>query len=292
MSLREVESFGKYLGGSPTNVAVAAAQYGRDSAVITRTGEDPFGEFLHDALRGFGVDDRYVTAVPGLNTPIAFCEIFPPDDFPLYFYREPKAPDMEIHAGRARLRRDPRRARVLGHGHRAVGRAEPQRHAGRARGAREGRDHRARPRLPPDVLVLARGGPRVGRPRARARDRRGRQPRRDRHRRRRARAARGGAGAARPRRRARDRQAGPARACSPTTARPRSRCRPCRSRSSTGSARATRSAARSATGCCRTGTSSAGCASATPPARSSRRGWRARTRCQTQSEVEELLVRP
>jgi 5-dehydro-2-deoxygluconokinase len=98
VSLREVESFGKYLGGSPTNVAVAAAQYGRHSAVITRTGQDPFGEFLHDALRGFGVDDRYVTAVPGLNTPIAFCEIFPPDDFPLYFYREPKAPDMEIES--------------------------------------------------------------------------------------------------------------------------------------------------------------------------------------------------
>jgi 5-dehydro-2-deoxygluconokinase len=98
VSLREVESFGKYLGGSPSNVAVAAARYGRDTAVITRTGEDPFGEFLHDALRGFGVDDRYVSAVPGLNTPIAFCEIFPPDDFPLYFYREPKAPDMEIRA--------------------------------------------------------------------------------------------------------------------------------------------------------------------------------------------------
>jgi 5-dehydro-2-deoxygluconokinase len=98
VSLREVESFGKYLGGSPTNVAVAAARHGRASAVITRTGQDPFGEFLHDALRGFGVDDRYVTAVPRLPTPVAFCEIFPPDDFPLYFYREPKAPDMEIGA--------------------------------------------------------------------------------------------------------------------------------------------------------------------------------------------------
>jgi 5-dehydro-2-deoxygluconokinase len=98
VSLREVESFGKYLGGSPTNVAVAAARHGRASAVITRTGADPFGEFLHDALRGFGVDDRYVTAVPGLPTPLAFCEIFPPDDFPLYFYRQPKAPDMEIRA--------------------------------------------------------------------------------------------------------------------------------------------------------------------------------------------------
>jgi 5-dehydro-2-deoxygluconokinase len=96
VSLREVKTFGKYLGGSPTNVAVAAARYGRRSAVITRTGQDPFGEYLHDALRGFGVDDRFVTAVPGLPTPVTFCEIFPPDDFPLYFYRFPKAPDLEI----------------------------------------------------------------------------------------------------------------------------------------------------------------------------------------------------
>ncbi|MFC5751218.1 5-dehydro-2-deoxygluconokinase [Actinomadura rugatobispora] len=97
--LEEVETFGKYLGGSPTNVAVAAARYGHRTAVVTRTGDDPFGRFIHRALREYGVDDRFVTAVPGLPTPLAFCEIFPPDDFPLYFYRYPKAPDMEIRAG-------------------------------------------------------------------------------------------------------------------------------------------------------------------------------------------------
>ena len=97
VSLREVSTFGKYLGGSATNVAVAAARHGRGSAVITRTGADPFGEFLHDALRGFDVDDRYVSAVPGLPTPVTFCEIFPPDHFPIYFYRQPKAPDLEIN---------------------------------------------------------------------------------------------------------------------------------------------------------------------------------------------------
>ena len=97
VSLREVSTFGKFLGGSATNVAVAAARYGRRAAVITRTGRDPFGEFLHDALRGYGVDDRYVTPVDGLPTPVTFCEIFRPDDFPLYFYRLPKAPDLEIH---------------------------------------------------------------------------------------------------------------------------------------------------------------------------------------------------
>jgi 5-dehydro-2-deoxygluconokinase len=97
VSLREVTSFGKYLGGSATNVAVAVARLGRRSAVITRTGQDPFGAFLHDALKSYGVDDSYVTAVGGLPTPVTFCEIFPPDDFPIYFYRFPKAPDLEIH---------------------------------------------------------------------------------------------------------------------------------------------------------------------------------------------------
>ncbi|MDT0395965.1 MULTISPECIES: 5-dehydro-2-deoxygluconokinase [Streptomyces] len=96
--LQRVTSFGKFLGGSATNVAVAAARLGRRTAVITRTGDDPFGTYLHEALRGFGVDDRWVTPVPGLPTPVTFCEVFPPDDFPLYFYRRPKAPDLEIDA--------------------------------------------------------------------------------------------------------------------------------------------------------------------------------------------------
>jgi 5-dehydro-2-deoxygluconokinase len=99
VGLEDVATFGKWLGGSATNVAVAAARHGRHAAVITRTGEDPFGKFVHAALRGYGVDDRYVTPVPGLPTPVTFCEIFPPDDFPLYFYRFPKAPDLEIKPG-------------------------------------------------------------------------------------------------------------------------------------------------------------------------------------------------
>ena len=104
VSLREVTSFGKFLGGSSTNVAVAAARYGRNVATITRTGADPFGEYLHDALQGLRRRRPLGDArCGGLPTPVTFCEIFPPDDFPLYFYRYPKAPDLEIHAGRAGL---------------------------------------------------------------------------------------------------------------------------------------------------------------------------------------------
>ncbi|MFE6130619.1 5-dehydro-2-deoxygluconokinase [Streptomyces sp. NPDC056437] len=96
--LAQVDTFGKFLGGSATNVAVGAARLGRRTAVITRTGQDAFGDYLHQALGEFGVDDRWVTPVAAYPTPVTFCEIFPPDDFPLYFYRQPKAPDLEIHA--------------------------------------------------------------------------------------------------------------------------------------------------------------------------------------------------
>ncbi|QEV60106.1 5-dehydro-2-deoxygluconokinase [Streptomyces spectabilis] len=96
--LSQVTTFGKFLGGSATNVAVAAARLGRRVGVVTRTGQDPFGEYLRGRLREFGVDERWVAEVPGLPTPVTFCEVFPPDDFPLYFYRQPKAPDLEIRA--------------------------------------------------------------------------------------------------------------------------------------------------------------------------------------------------
>src|SRR6266851_4196686 len=76
VGLEDVTTFAKYLGGSATNVAVAASRLGRRAAVITRTGADPFGRFIHQALHGYGVDDRYVSEVAGLPTPVTFCEVF------------------------------------------------------------------------------------------------------------------------------------------------------------------------------------------------------------------------
>jgi 5-dehydro-2-deoxygluconokinase len=64
--------------------------------VITKVGADPFGPYVHMALRGFGVDDRYVGTDPDLRTPVVFTELHPPDSFPLLFYRQPKAPDMNL----------------------------------------------------------------------------------------------------------------------------------------------------------------------------------------------------
>ncbi|SYZ32180.1 5-dehydro-2-deoxygluconokinase [Propionibacterium australiense] len=96
IGLEDVTSFGKFLGGSPTNVAVAAARQGARSAVITAVGDDPFGRFICREMRRLGVCDDFVVRNAEYSTPVTFCEIFPPDDFPLYFYRQPKAPDLEL----------------------------------------------------------------------------------------------------------------------------------------------------------------------------------------------------
>src|SRR5947209_4510232 len=94
--LAEVQTFAKFLGGTATNVAVQAARLGSRSAVVTKVGDDGFGPFVRDALQRFGVDPRWVGTDPELRTPIVFCEVHPPDHFPLLFYREPKAPDLNL----------------------------------------------------------------------------------------------------------------------------------------------------------------------------------------------------
>ena len=81
--LGSVTSFGRFLGGSAANVAVAAARHGRTVALISRTGADEFGRFLREELERLGVSSRYVSTVDDLPPPITFCEIHPPDHFPI-----------------------------------------------------------------------------------------------------------------------------------------------------------------------------------------------------------------
>jgi 5-dehydro-2-deoxygluconokinase len=106
------QTFAKSLGGSPTNVAVAASRLGHRTAVLTKVGDDPFGVYLQRKLGGFGVDARFVGVHPGLRTPLAFAALDPPDDPALLFYRDPIAPDLLIEADDA-VRAAAAGARVL-----------------------------------------------------------------------------------------------------------------------------------------------------------------------------------
>ncbi|MFE5506031.1 5-dehydro-2-deoxygluconokinase [Amycolatopsis japonica] len=94
--LAGVSTFAKSLGGTATNVAVAAARLGRSTSVLTKVGPDGFGEYVRQALREFGVSPAHVGTSDGLQTPVVFCSLDPPADPPLLFYRSPIAPDLTI----------------------------------------------------------------------------------------------------------------------------------------------------------------------------------------------------
>ena len=98
VGLEDVTSFGKFLGGSTANVAVATARLGLRVALISGVGDDPFGRFVSRELARLGVDNSFLVTDHTHSTPVTFCEMFPPDDFPLYFYRKPTAPDMQVRA--------------------------------------------------------------------------------------------------------------------------------------------------------------------------------------------------
>lgn len=96
-SFTEARTFLKSVGGSPTNVAVAAARLGRRAAVFTKVGDDGLGAYVRHALaEEFEVDTAFVGTHPTLQTPIVVAVMDPPEDPQFVFYREPRAPDSTI----------------------------------------------------------------------------------------------------------------------------------------------------------------------------------------------------
>ena len=59
-SFSQPQTFHKSIGGSPTNVAVAAARLGHKSAIVTKVGVDPLGQYVVNKLKEFGVNTDFV----------------------------------------------------------------------------------------------------------------------------------------------------------------------------------------------------------------------------------------
>jgi 5-dehydro-2-deoxygluconokinase len=95
----EAETFDKAVGGSPTNVAIAAARLGRRAALYTKVGADPFGEVALEELRDFEVDTSFVGVQRDGVTPLAFAVLDPPEDPQLHFRRQPPVPDFQLQGG-------------------------------------------------------------------------------------------------------------------------------------------------------------------------------------------------
>ena len=94
--LREIRTYTRFVGGFAGNVATGLARLGVRAAIVSRVGDDGHGEFVRSFLAAEGVDVRFLGIDPEWPTPPTFCEIWPPDDFPIIFYRKPTVPDWQI----------------------------------------------------------------------------------------------------------------------------------------------------------------------------------------------------
>jgi 5-dehydro-2-deoxygluconokinase len=97
--LADVETFRRFVGGFAGNVATGLARLGVDCAIVSAVGNDGFGEYVRSYLEREGVDCRHLSTHPTLRTALAFCEAWPPDRFPITFYRTPTCPDWELRFG-------------------------------------------------------------------------------------------------------------------------------------------------------------------------------------------------
>jgi 5-dehydro-2-deoxygluconokinase len=94
--LREVRTYTRFVGGFAGNVATGLARLGVRTAIVSRVGDEGHGEFVREWLAGEGVDVRFLAIDPYWLTPPTFCEVWPPDHFPITFYRRPTAPDWQL----------------------------------------------------------------------------------------------------------------------------------------------------------------------------------------------------
>lgn len=94
--LSEIESFTRFVGGFAGNVATGLARLGVPTAILSRVGDDGHGEFCRTFLEREGVDTSWLGVDPTYRTALAFCEAWPPDHFPITYYRTPSCPDWEI----------------------------------------------------------------------------------------------------------------------------------------------------------------------------------------------------
>jgi 5-dehydro-2-deoxygluconokinase len=94
--LSEVRTYTRFAGGFAVNVATGLARLGVSTAIVSKVGTEGHGDFIRDFLAAEGVDVRWLGADTENLTPVVFCEVWPPDHFPLVFYRRPTAPDWEI----------------------------------------------------------------------------------------------------------------------------------------------------------------------------------------------------
>lgn len=91
IALKDVESFTRVPGGAPANVAAAVAKFGGNASLITKVGQDAFGDFLLEQLIESGVRIDKILRTKEANTGLAFVSLLEDGERDFSFYRNPSA---------------------------------------------------------------------------------------------------------------------------------------------------------------------------------------------------------
>lgn len=100
----DVAGFDAMVGGSPANIAVAAARLGMRAGLFTAVGDDQVGEWVLRALERESVRTAFIPRKQGVHTSLALLAQIPPDRYPRTFYRDDPA---DIHLTLAEAMRLP-----------------------------------------------------------------------------------------------------------------------------------------------------------------------------------------
>jgi len=89
--LEFVTSFTRKVAGAESNVAIGLSRLSHQAGWISSIGDDPFGTYIRNTIRGEGVDTALVTVSPSHRTGMMIKEQSDIGDPKIYYYRENSA---------------------------------------------------------------------------------------------------------------------------------------------------------------------------------------------------------
>jgi 5-dehydro-2-deoxygluconokinase len=95
-TLAAADSFVRAVGGFAGNIGTGLARLGIGTALVSAVGDDGHGDHVRTFLDAEGVDVGSLVTRPGSRTQVAFFEVWPPEHFPVTFYRPSPAPDTRL----------------------------------------------------------------------------------------------------------------------------------------------------------------------------------------------------
>jgi len=97
VALKNISGFFRLPGGAPVNVASCVKKLGGKSQIITKLGNNPFGDFLEEKLSRIGIDIKSILRSEAANTGLSFISLPADGKRENLFYRKPSA-DMLLDA--------------------------------------------------------------------------------------------------------------------------------------------------------------------------------------------------